>query len=96
MAFRVSAVGALAKPKLRRYPLQKNHAAGAVKNERRVYFEEAEDFIPAKIYDYDRLVPGSEIAGPAIIETPITTIVINPNDRALMDEYRNVRVRLGV
>ena len=96
MAFRVSAVGALGKPKLRRYPLQKDHAAGAVKNERRVYFEEAKDFIPAKIYDYDRLVPGSEMAGPAIIETPITTIVINPNDRALMDEYRNVRVRLGV
>ena len=95
MAFRVVAMGELGKPRLRRYPMQKNKAAGAVKAERKAYFEEAREFIPAKIYDYDRLAPGSEIAGPAIIETPITTIVINPNDCALMDEYRNMRVRLG-
>ena len=95
MAFRVVAMGDLGKPRLRQYPLQKNQAAGAVKGERKAYFEEARDLIPTKIYDYDRLAPGSEIAGPAIIETPITTIVINPNTSALMDEYRNVRVRLG-
>lgn len=96
MAFRVVAMGKLAKPQLRKYPLQKNQAAGAIKSARRVYFEEARDFVPAKIYDYDRLAPGSEIAGPAIVETPITTIVINPNDRASMDEYRNIRIRIGV
>jgi N-methylhydantoinase A len=95
MAFRVVAIGAIAKPQLRKYPLKKNQADNAVKAERRIYFEELGNFVPAKIYDYDRLAPGSEIAGPAIIETPITTIVINPEDRALMDEYRNMRVRLG-
>ncbi|MBM4262880.1 MAG: hydantoinase/oxoprolinase family protein [Deltaproteobacteria bacterium] len=95
MAFRVVAIGELGKPRLRQYALQKNQAAAAIKTERRAYFEEARDFIPAKIYDYDRLAPGSELAGPAIIETPITTIVINPNDQALMDGYRNIRVRLG-
>lgn len=95
MAFRVVATGALGKPRLRQYPLQKNQAANAVKAERRVYFEEARDFVPTRIYDYDSLAPGSELAGPAIVETPITTIVVNPRDRALMDEYRNLRIRLG-
>jgi N-methylhydantoinase A/oxoprolinase/acetone carboxylase beta subunit len=39
--------------------------------------------------------PGTEFAGPAIIETPVTTVVINPSDRAAMDEYRNIRIHLG-
>jgi N-methylhydantoinase A/oxoprolinase/acetone carboxylase beta subunit len=40
-------------------------------------------------------MPGSEIAGPAVIETPITTVVVNPKDHALVDEYFNVRMHLG-
>jgi N-methylhydantoinase A len=62
--------------------------------ERRVYFEEARDFVPTKIYDYNRLAPGSEINGPAVVETPITTLVVNPKDRAMVDEYLNVRMQL--
>ncbi len=95
MAFRVVAVGELNKPRLRKYSMQKNGAHAALKTERKAYFEEQRDFIPTKIYDYGRLAPGSEIFGPAIIETPITTIVINPNDRAMVDEYYNVRMILG-
>jgi N-methylhydantoinase A len=95
MAFRVVAIGELNKPKLRKYPIEKNRAEAALKTDREAYFEEARDFIATKIYDYARLAPGSEISGPAIIETPITTIVINPNDRAMIDEYYNVRMYLG-
>jgi N-methylhydantoinase A len=54
MAFRVVATGALNKPRLRKYPLQKNQAALAQKNERQVYFEEFGDFVPTRIYDYQR------------------------------------------
>jgi N-methylhydantoinase A len=95
MAFRVVATGELKKPRLRKYALQQNQAEAALKRERPVYFEEQMDFMPTKIYDYGRLAPGSELAGPAIIETPITTIVINPKDRALVDEYLNVRMYLA-
>jgi N-methylhydantoinase A len=94
MAFRVLAIGELNKPRLRKYPMQQNQAEAAIKAERKVYFEEERDFIATKIYDYGRLAPGSAIFGPAIIETPITTIVINPKDRATMDEYYNVRMYL--
>jgi N-methylhydantoinase A len=94
MAFRVVASGTLPKPRLRKYPMRKNQAGAALKMERRVYFEEARDFVPTRIYDYDRLAPGSEISGPAVIETPITTIVVNPKDRARVDEYLNVRMQL--
>jgi len=95
MAFRVVATARLNKPKLRNYPRERNRAPAALKGERAVYFEETGDFVPTRIYDYERLRPGSELAGPAIIETPITTIVIHPRDRAQVDEYFNVRMGVG-
>ena len=42
-----------------------------------------------------KMQPGIEFDGPAIIETPVTTIVVNPNNRAAMDEYFNIRIHLG-
>jgi len=92
MAFRVVAIGELSRPKLKRHPMKANQAEAARKADRKVYFEEPRDFVETKIYDYNRLSPGSEISGPAIIETPITTVVINPNDRAVVDEYYNIRM----
>jgi N-methylhydantoinase A len=94
MAFRVLAIGALNRPKLKKHPLKASQAEAARKTDRRVYFEEARDFVETKIYDYARLSPGSEVFGPAIIETPITTVVINPKDRAVVDDYGNVRMYL--
>jgi N-methylhydantoinase A len=92
MAFRVVASGRLTRPRLRRYPRQSVHADRALKAEREVYFEEAGKFVKTKIYAYERLAPGSEFRGPGVIETPITTIVVNPAARALVDEYGNVRM----
>ena len=40
-------------------------------------------------------VPGHEVAGPAIIETPVTTIVVNPKDHAVVDEFYNTRLFIG-
>ena len=42
-----------------------------------------------------KMQPGLSFDGPAIIETPVTTVVVNPNDRAAMDEYFNIRIHLG-
>ncbi|HXG53154.1 MAG TPA: hydantoinase/oxoprolinase family protein [candidate division Zixibacteria bacterium] len=95
MAFRVVATGRLPRPRLRKYPLRASRAGAALKGQRQAYFEEAGDFVSTKIYDYDRLSPGDEIEGPAVVETPLTTIVVNPRDRAMVDEYRNVRLFLG-
>jgi N-methylhydantoinase A len=95
MVFRIAASGKLKRPLLKRYPARRKSADTALKGHRKVYFEEEKDFIPTRIYDYNGLGPNAEIWGPAIIETPITTIVINPKDRAVVDEYLNVRISLG-
>ena len=92
--FRVSAVGGLERPKIKKYPKGKGSARDSVKGKRDVYFEEQGDFVPTTLYDFDRMQPGMEISGPAVIETPVTTILVNPKDRASMDEFRNVRIWL--
>ena len=94
MVFRVVATGELKKPNLKSYQIENRSPHLGLKGEREVYFEEHKDFIATKIYDYGRLAPGSEILGPAVIETPVTTMVINPKDRAAVDEFLNVRIYL--
>jgi N-methylhydantoinase A len=39
-------------------------------------------------------VAGNRVAGPAIIETPVTTIVLPPRQTATVDAYLNVAIEL--
>ena len=86
----------MARPRVKRETLQKYAQDDAVKEQRNVYFEEYRDFVRTKIFDFEHLKPGIEIDGPAVIETPVTTIVVNPKDRATVDEFHNVRIFVGV
>lgn len=90
--FRLRGVGALRKPELRGEALQSPDASAAVVERRRAYFGKAKAFREVNCYDFERLRPGHQIEGPAIIWTPITTIVVNPGQRASCDAYRNVHV----
>jgi N-methylhydantoinase A len=95
LTFRLTATGLLKKPDIRREPIKNSDGGQALKGQREVYFEEERKFIPTRVYDFEKMQPGTAFAGPAIIETPVTTIVVNPNDRALMDEFRNIRIHLA-
>jgi N-methylhydantoinase A len=93
--FRVSAVGELRRPKIETATARKVNPEEALKGKRDVYFEDYGKFAPTPVYDFERLNPGSEISGPAIVETPVTTVVVNPPDRATMDELRNIVITTG-
>lgn len=95
LSLRVTARGKLARPTVHKHTVEATDSGAAQKETREVFFEEYEDFTSTKIYDFDRLSPGASMTGPAIIETPVTTIVINPNDHAEMDEFRNVVIHIG-
>jgi N-methylhydantoinase A len=92
ITFRLRAVGKIQSPNIKRYPKIGPDSTGAVKAQRNAYFDEARDFLAADIYDFGLLKPGMEIKGPGIIESPVTTIVVGPDDRAMMDEYRNIKL----
>jgi N-methylhydantoinase A len=87
--FKVEAVGKLIKPSLAKYKKRDLSPDQALKIKREVYFGASENFVSTYIYDFDLLYPGNVIQGPAVIETPVTTIVIHPNQRATIDEYKN-------
>ena len=95
MNFRLTATGVLDKPRLQRYSLSPGYASDAFKGRRKVFFEEFEEPRETPVYGFEALRPGNEIAGPAVIETPVTTIIVNPGGRAAMDEYRNIRLLIG-
>jgi N-methylhydantoinase A len=47
--------------------------------ERRIYLD---DWVLAPVYRFDALAPAQQIAGPAIIESAMTTVLLRPGDRA--------------
>ena len=48
----------------------------------------------AAVYDGERLEPGMAFAGPAIVEDPGTTVVVHPGNRAQVDDFGNIRIRI--
>jgi N-methylhydantoinase A len=95
LTLRLTAMGLLKKPDIQAETVAPSDGSVALKGERQVYFEENRSFTGTRVYDFNRLRPGAGFAGPAIIETPVTTVVVNPHDRAAMDGYRNIRIHVG-
>ena len=90
--FRLRGVGLLRKPELRAEAERGSDPAAALVEAREVYFSELRGLARANCYDFEKLVPGNEIQGPAVIWTPITTVVVNPGQRVKCDPYRNLHV----
>jgi N-methylhydantoinase A len=44
-------------------------------------------FVAAPVYDFDALAPGQVIAGPAIVESAMTTVLLRPGDAATVTEH---------
>jgi|SRR5579875_385101 len=96
IAISVDAVGKTPKPQLKSYPVEGPDASSALKGIRRAYFVgEHRGYRDAKVYDYPTLKPGNQLGGPAIIETPFTSVVVPENVIAELDEYRNIVLNLG-
>ena len=60
-------------------------AARAVITHRRVFFEDADDFVDCPVYDRRRLGAGHVIAGPAVIDQFDSTTLLHPGQRAQVD-----------
>jgi N-methylhydantoinase A len=90
---RVTAVGSIAKPRLREWADNGQPAAAvaeAQKASRSVYFAEANGAVACPIYDRYRLRPSWVVEGPAIVEEFDSTTVIHPGYRALVDRFGNL------
>ncbi|TFL14576.1 hydantoinase/oxoprolinase family protein [Pusillimonas caeni] len=90
--FRLKAEGLLKKPEVPTVPMGGADASGALIGKRDIFVERADGLAPADIYDFEKLAPGNRLTGPAVVHTPITTIVLQAGQKAGIDQYRNVIV----
>jgi N-methylhydantoinase A len=79
------------KPILLKRPLGSANPASAHKGQREAYM--GGRWHKADLYEMDRLQPGHELAGPAIIEHPATTLVVHPGDSVFIDEWTLLHYR---
>jgi N-methylhydantoinase A/oxoprolinase/acetone carboxylase beta subunit len=74
------------KPKIKRKSKgPKEPDAHALKGRRKVYFKGK--WQEAQLYEMDKLQPGNEIKGPAIVEAPATTLFVPPGRRINLDKW---------
>jgi N-methylhydantoinase A len=84
---RVQSRGATDKPKFRGQTFAGPDPAAALKGRRRAYVSDEENFRDIPCFDGSRLRYGNRIAGPALIESPTTTILVEANWEAAADRY---------
>ncbi|MGH7871848.1 MAG: hydantoinase/oxoprolinase family protein, partial [Candidatus Binatia bacterium] len=65
------------------------------KGSRQAYFPEQGGYVDTAIYDRYALEPGSEFAGPAIVEERESTLIIGARGRARVDKRFNILIELG-
>ena len=84
-------IGKLAMPKRE---ATETDAKSACKGQRMVDYA-LEGRHRAAVFDGERLEPGMQLEGPAIVEDPGTTLVLHPGNRAEVDGFGNIRIRIG-
>lgn len=87
---RVDAVGKVERPVLAAHEPLGEDATLARKGSRRAYF--GGDWIEAEVYDQGRLTTGMQLDGPAIVESPFTTVVLPPGSHAEVDAFDSLAI----
>jgi len=62
---------------------------------RPIYWDELKKILETPAYDGTRLRPGNVIAGPAVIETPDTTVVARPGQELSIDAFGNFELSVN-
>jgi N-methylhydantoinase A len=90
--FIVTATTKTYKPKLKEDEWESEDPERARVGERQVYFDE---FIRTPVFSMELLRPGNRIAGPAIVESPATTLLLHPRQTARVDRSRNLLLQVA-
>lgn len=84
--FNVTAVGPTEKPII---PKLGHNSKRAAKGHRRVYFKR-EGWLDSAVYERVMLARDAQLDGPAVIEEPTATTLLNPGHSLRVDEYGNL------
>lgn len=86
---RVTARGVLERPQFVTRDLAGTDSAAAQIGRRKIFVEAVNDFVDSPIYDFTQLLPGNVVPGPAVIHTPVTTVVVQAAQVARIDATLN-------
>jgi N-methylhydantoinase A len=64
--------------------------------QRDIYFDELDAMVPTAVYRPDDLSGGCTIAGPAVVELPGTTVIIGPDQNAVVDGHGHITIDLAL
>jgi N-methylhydantoinase A len=90
---RVSGVGPIARPVLRRRPPGDGNASRAQTSVRPVCFDAKAGWVDTPVYWRPDLAPADQLSGPAVIEEFGSTVPLQPGFLAQVDELGNILVR---
>jgi N-methylhydantoinase A len=78
-----------------RPPSDPPDVGAALKTRRAAYLPERNGFDEVPVYDRYRLAPGHAFRGPAIVEERESTVVVGPDARVWIDDWRNLIIEDG-
>jgi N-methylhydantoinase A len=90
VSFRLRGTGIVRKPEFTAAELGDEDADGAIVETVSAWVDKAGEVRELPGYEFERLRPGHAIPGPAVVWTPITTLVVPPGQTARLDAYRNL------
>ena len=74
-------------------------AAGSIEAARRgsraCLFEGSPTRLDTPAYDWDRMAPGHQVRGPALVDDKTTTVLVPPGFICEVDAYRNLLLHSG-
>lgn len=91
----IVAIGELDSPPFAHFEVVE-HEASTPATYRDVYFSAGGGWAKVPVYQRTELAPGATLVGPAIIDQLDATTVIPPGDVAVIDEWANIRIHIGL
>ena len=95
MTFVVEGEAGLPLPKIEPLPSEGQDPSAAWRGERAVYLPELGERETVQVYSAERLRPGNDLTGPALVEAEDTTVLVHPEQRLWVDGFLNLRIDLG-
>lgn len=90
---RVSGIGPIRRPEIRRHPVPDPPPGPPVETGRRpVCFEAGDGYVDSPVHQRTDLAPGTVVTGPAVVEEFGSTVPLHPGFTARVDEHLNLVV----